>query len=103
VAALTPTYLTGKLPVGHKVIRVVEFTIANADAADEWIDTGLSWIDGVVGCVPANGTAELADFPVFKRNCGSGTGGTQDTAADGGLLSVEGTAGVWNVTVIGKA
>jgi len=100
VAALTPTYLTGKLPVGHKVIRTFRFTIANADAADEWVDTGLTWIDAVIGVV-AIGTADIAELPAFKKNC-QGTGGTENTTTTGGDLAVEGNAGVFEVTVLGK-
>lgn len=111
MAALTPTYLTGKLPIGRRVIRVIRFTISNANAPDEWIDTGLSWIDGVIGCVAVARTADDAETPGFKKNCGA-TDGTADgtqgdentaTAGAGGILAVEGNAGAWEVTVIGKA
>jgi hypothetical protein len=81
-------------------------TIANANAADEFVvggagGTGLRWIDRIVG--DANiGIAVTTDRPVYKRNCASGTAGTEDTAADGGALSIEGAIGTYEITVIGK-
>jgi len=106
MAALTATVVGKRIPVGDRVLRTFRFTIANANAADEWVaagpsGTGLRWIDRIVGAVGI-GTAVTTDMPVYKRNCASGTGGTEDTAADGGALSIEGAAGTYEVSVIGK-
>lgn len=101
MAALTFTPTgTRRQVLGDRVVVSGRFTIANVAAADEWVDTRLSWIARIVGVV-AIGTASLADLPAFKRNA-QGTGGTEDTAAQGGDLAVEGVAGVYEVTVIGK-
>lgn len=98
MAALTATK-KALLPIGDKVLATFGFTIANANAADEWIQcAGLSWIEAVVGVVPI-GTADLIDVPAFVLNA-EGTGVTAGT--DPGALGIEGNAADWQVTVIGK-
>jgi hypothetical protein len=106
MAALVATRVGRREPVGSRFMQSFRFTIANANAADEFVvggpsGTGLRWIDRIAGCVGI-GTAVTTDMPVFKRNCASGTAGTEDTAADGGALSIEGAAGTYEVQVFGK-
>jgi hypothetical protein len=100
MAALTPTHIGRPKPLGDRMVRTIRFTIANANAADEWIVTGLSWVDAVLGII-VTGTGVENDVPTYLRNC-QGTGQTEDTQADGGKLAIEGAAGTWEVTVIGK-
>lgn len=108
MAALTPTYKTGKLPVGHKVIRTIRASITSNAAADEWIDTGLSEIDGILGwafigtVTPTQTGATAVEVPNFVLNA-QGTGVT--AGANPGDLGVEILSGdvTIEVTVIGKS
>ena len=109
MAALTATQQGAgpkRIQLGDRFLRTFRYTIANLNAADEFVvggpsGTGLRWIDRVIGAVGI-GTAVTTDMPVYKRNCASGTAGTEDTAADGGALSIEGAVGTYEVTVLGK-
>jgi hypothetical protein len=100
MAALTGTKMLGAagLPLGQYILQTEEFTIANANAADEWIDTGYSEVIAVVGVVVI-GTAVEADLVAFVENA-SGTGDTEDS--DMGYLGIEGAAGTYQVTYIAR-
>lgn len=99
MAALTFTQqLDNRLTVGNRVIVVGRFTITNADAADEWVDTTLNEVEAVLGVVPI-GQAQIAAWPVFRKNA-QGTGNAEGSSF--GDLAVEGDAGVYEVTVLGK-
>ncbi len=108
MAALTPTYKTGKLPVGHKVVRTIRASITSDAAADEWIDTGLTELDGIIGwafigqVAPTQAGAAALEVPVFRLNA-QGTGVAEGT--NGGDLAVEIASGdvTIEVTVIGKS
>lgn len=112
MAALTATYKTGKLPVGHKVIRVIECT-PGAASGDEWVDTGLSWIDAVLGCTfvstaanpasPTVTTATAGPEPVFVLNSQGTDAADTDSGGDLGIEMNAGGTQVIQVTVIGKA
>lgn len=49
MAALTPTELTKRLPLGDRMVKTIRATTGSAGAADEWIVTGLSDIDAILG------------------------------------------------------
>lgn len=99
MAAITPT-LVGVWQAGEYEFKTFRVAVTNANAADEWIDTGLQWIVGIVGFAPI-GTAVVANAPAFKKNC-QGTGGTEDTASTGGDLAIESDATTtYSVTVFG--
>jgi len=98
MAALTPTHIGRRKPLGDRTIKTIQFTIANANAADEWVVTGLATIEAVIGIVPF-GTADVAEIPSVVLNA-RGTGVAAD--ANPGDLGVEGNAAVWQVTVVGK-
>lgn len=61
MAALTNSELIKRMPLGDRVLKTFRVTITTAGAADEFIDTGLSHIDAVLGYSPigtsATGTA----------------------------------------------
>lgn len=106
MAALTPTFTSDPLPIGNKVLRTFRVSPTSNASDDEWVDTGLSWIDAVVGfsfygtVAPTQG-AEALQVPVFKKNA-SGTGATEGD--DAGLLGIEVLSQdiTVEVTVLGK-
>lgn len=57
MAALSKTDLTKRLTVGDRVMQSFRATSGTAGNATEWIATGLSDIDAVVGMVPTGTTA----------------------------------------------
>jgi hypothetical protein len=99
MAVVAHTELTKKLPVGDRVMQTFRTSALGTAAADEWIATGLSWIDAVVGAVVI-GTVGGLSTPNFLKNA-LGTGG----AASAGMLGIEvidaGT-NIVEVTVIGR-
>lgn len=105
MAALSFTKKTERLPVGNRVLQTFEVT-TTAAAADEWIATGLSWIDavvegGVIGTTPHADVSTSADpvTPNYVLNA-NGTGVAAGTNA--GNLGIETpTAKTVQVTVIG--
>jgi len=98
MAALTATRIGRRKPWGDRFVQMYQFTIANANAADEWIVTDFKHIEGVLGIVPF-GTADIAEIPSVVLNA-DGTGVT--AGDDPGHLGIEGNAAVWQVTVVGK-
>lgn len=98
MAALTATEVTKRLPVGDRTMKTLRFTIANANAGDEWIVTGLSTIESVVGSAVI-GQADVAETPAFRKNA-QGTDVAEGT--NHGDLAVEGNAATFEVTVIGR-
>jgi hypothetical protein len=101
VAALTPTFLTGKLPLGHKVTRTFRVSVTSDAAADEWVDTGLTYIDAVLGFAVI-GQAGAVDVPAFRKNA-RGTGVAEGTNPGDLAIEVVATDLVLEITVIGKA
>jgi hypothetical protein len=100
MAVLTHTELTARLPVGDRVMQSYSIAAAGDNAADEWIATGLTHIEAVVGCAPI-GAAPFLAAPSFQMNA-RGTGVT--VGANPGDLGVEVEAAGDNtlqVTVIG--
>jgi phage tail sheath gpL-like len=58
MAALTTVELIKRLPIGDRFIKTFRATSnATASTADEYIKTGLSWIDAVVSWVPIGQSA----------------------------------------------
>jgi hypothetical protein len=105
MAALTATRVGNRLPIGDRFLVTFRVTIANANAADEWVaagpsGTGLRWIDRVIGVVDVNATADETEVPVVLKNEGTGTAGTEGTT--GGALAIEGNAGTYEISLIGK-
>lgn len=101
MAAVSVTEVTKRLPVGDRVMQTFRTSALGDNSATEWIATGLSWIDAVVGVVPI-GTAPFANTPSFVKNA-QGTGVTAGT--NPGDLGIEVEAAGDNaleVTVIGR-
>lgn len=99
MAALTATALTSKTPYGEYFERCFSVTVANANAADEWIVTGFKTVIAVTGVV-RNGTAVGANLPAIVKNA-RGTGVAAGTNA--GDLGIEGDAATYEITVVGRA
>jgi len=109
MAALTATRVGKRLPIGDRFLVTFRVTIANANAADEWVaagpaGTGLRWIDRVLGVVDVAATADETETPTVAKNNVEGTGAStiEDVAASGGGLAIEGNAGTYEITLIGK-
>jgi len=101
MAALTRTEIVKRFPLGDRSLRTIRATSgAGANPADEYIVTGLSYIDAIVGWAVV-GTDPTTAPAVFKKNA-RGTGVTEGT--NRGDLGVEfgGTGIVFEVTVIGR-
>lgn len=106
MAVLAHTEVTKRLPIGDRVLQVFRVT-PGAAAADEWIATGLSWIDAVLG-VTVKGTTPWADVSTSADPVGynavynaQGTGVAEGTNA--GDLGIEiPTSKTVDVTVIGR-
>lgn len=100
MAALTGTAKTARIPVGDRVMQTFRLSAIGDNAADEYIVTGLSWIDCVVGFA-GSGTAPWANVPLFVINA-QGTGQTEgDHPGDLGLEVEAATDNDLTVTVIG--
>ena len=99
MAVLAATKLTGKLPVGNLFMQTFSVVVANANAADEWVATGLGSTVAVVGVIK-NGTAVSANVPAIVHNA-RGTGVTAGT--NPGDLGLEGDAATYEITVLGRA
>lgn len=101
MAVLTSTELTKRVPLGDRVVQSFSIAAAGTAAADEWIATGLSHIDAVLGFAPIGATT-FTGAPNFQINA-QGTGVAVDT--NPGDLGVEVTGAGDNtlqVTVIGR-
>lgn len=111
MAVVAHTEVTKKLPVGDRVQQT--FSVLSADitakAANEWIATGLSWIDTVVGItcfgtLPWSDTATTVDpvDAIFLLNA-QGTGGTAgNNPGDLGIELPTATPVSVHITVIGR-
>lgn len=101
MAAVAKTEVTKRLPVGDRVILVLRTSALGTDAADEWIPTGLSYIDAVIGAASLGATLALTP-PGFVLNA-KGTGQTEDTSpGDLGIEVGEAGENVWQITVLGR-
>lgn len=98
MAVLTLTKVTARLPVGDRVMETGRFTIANANAEDEWLPTGLTTIDAIVGII-AIGQADITELPAARKNA-QGTVAAENSSH--GDLAIEGNAGTYEITYIGK-
>jgi len=101
MAALTATRVGRRKPYGDRFIQAVVVTIANANAADEWISSassGFKQIETVLGIVPL-GTADIAEAPAVVLNA-QGTGVAAGTNA--GDLGLEGNAADYHITIVGR-
>ncbi len=97
MAALTTTVATLRLPVGNLYMQTFRAT-AGAAAADEWIATGFSFIEAVVGHAVYGATDLGMNFQKNAR----GTGVTEGTnPGDLGCEQVTGSA-LFEVTVLGR-
>lgn len=100
MAAVSTTQVTHRLPVGDRVMQTFRTSALADNSASEWIATGLSWIEAVVGVVPI-GTAPFANAPSFVKNA-QGTGVSAGTNPGDLGIEVEAAAdNVLEVTVIG--
>lgn len=97
MAALTPTFISGKRPSGRFFEVTFSVPVANSAAADEWVSTGLHEILAVVGHAVQGATDRGVNFVINAQ----GTGVTAGTNL--GDLGIEGTgAATVHVTVIGR-
>lgn len=99
MAALTRVDEVKTLPIGDRVLKVVRATSgAGANAADEWIDTGLSTIDAVVS-IQVLGTATGVTSTAVRNARGTGVA----TGVNPGDLGVEFSAAttLFSATVLG--
>lgn len=100
MSAITATATTKRLTVGDRVMQTFTVSVLGDNATDEWVATGLSWIDAVVGFGPI-GTAPFLEVPSFLKNA-QGTGGTGGAnPGDLGVEVDETDADTFEVTVIG--
>lgn len=100
MAVVASTKQTSRIPVGDRVMQTFRTSALGDNAADEWIATGLSLIDAVVGFA-ALGTAPFTHAPTFVKNA-QGTGVTAGTNPGDLGIEVEAAAdNVIEVTVIG--
>lgn len=107
MAVLSHTEVTKRLPLGDKVVQTFQVVVSNAAAADEWIATGLSWIDAVLGEPVILGAAPYADVstsadPVSGNVVLNANGTGQTAGSTPGSLGLEvAQAKTVQVTVIG--
>jgi hypothetical protein len=100
MAVLAHTEPVLRLPVGDRIMLTFRITAPGTGAADEWIKTGLSVIDAVVGCVVI-GSATAAEAPAFVLNA-QGTGETAGSSlGDLGFETTGATPNTFEITVIG--
>ena len=100
MAALAATTKTARIPVGDRVMQTYRLAAIGTAAADEYIVTGLKWIDCVVGDAPSS-TAGWLTAPVYMINA-QGTGQTEgDHPGDLGVEVLTAGDNDLTVTVIG--
>ena len=100
MAALSHTKTTPMIQMGDRVMQSFRITAVGTAAADEWIATGFSKIDAVIGVV-LHGADGGAETPNFVLNA-QGTANTE--GAEPGDLGIEILDAATNdveVTVIG--
>lgn len=106
MAVLAHTEVTKRLPIGDRVLQVFRVT-PGAAAADEWIATGLSWVDAVLG-VTVKGATPWADTstsadPVGYNAVYNANGTGQSEGSTSGSVGIEiPTSKTVDVTVIGR-
>lgn len=103
MSVVAHTKETLRIPVGDRTMVTIRCSgIVAEDAGDEWLQTGLSWIDAVVGYVLIGATTSTESF-TFVKNA-KGTDETAGTAGHEGCLGFETTVDVdvFDVTVIGQ-
>lgn len=99
MAALSPTFLTARIPAGNLLDVTFRVAITNTGSADEWVVTGLSSIEAIVGFAVI-GTVGVAITPNFRKNA-NGTGVAEGT--NPGNLALECAAlATLEVTVRGR-
>jgi hypothetical protein len=101
MAVLTVTEVTNRLPVGDKFMKTFRTSALGTNATDEWIATGLSWIDAVVGAV-IDGIEGDEETLNFVKNA-QGTAATAGAnPGDLGIEANEAATNVVEVTVLGR-
>jgi hypothetical protein len=101
MAAIASTDLTDRLPIGNRVLKTLQLSAATgAASATEWVVSGLSQIDAVVGAVlDGTAAADTGEF-TFVLNA-QGTGVAANTnPGDLGVETLLATTGLV-VTIIG--
>ena len=100
MAVLSHTTKTAQLPMGDRVMQTFRVSALGTASDAEWIATGLSWIDAIVG-YGASGAAGWVTTPVFMINA-QGSGQTEgDHAGDLGVEVTNAGDNDLSVTVIG--
>jgi hypothetical protein len=110
MAALTPVAQTvagtpkqTRYPLGNMVVVAFRITPSGA-AADDFVsaaNTGLSWVEAVLGVTPVSGTAGVADAPIVRKNTlsnGSAEGSTPGAIAFETLT----TTNTYEIVLLGK-
>ena len=101
MAVVAHTKTTKRLPVGDRVQQTFRTSALGTAAADEWIATGLSFIEAVVGFAVLGATTSTVALAFEKNAQGTGVAG----GTNPGDLGIETTdAGINDVevTVIGR-
>lgn len=110
MAVLAVSQSSKRLPLGDRVLQTFRTSAIGAAAADEWIDTELSFIDAVLGYVALGAAGEVITVHTgtvgvganFVKNA-NGTGVAE--GANPGSLGIEvaeGSTNVIEVTVLGR-
>lgn len=110
MAVVAHTEVTKRLPIGDRILIVLENSGSLAAAsATEWIATGLSWIEAVVGEPVVKGAAPFADVSTSADpvSCNvvlnaQGTGVAAGTNPGDLGIEVPQTGKTVQVTVIGR-
>jgi hypothetical protein len=100
MAVVAHTEVTKRLPVGDRVQQTYRTSALGTGAADEWIATGLSWIDAVVGAVVIGTAGDALTINCVKNARGTGVAAGTNAGDLGVEVSLVGT-NVIEVTVIG--
>lgn len=110
MAALSATVVGHRLPLGDRVVKTLSVAAIGTAAADEYITTGLSWIDTVVGYTVYGTAGEVITAHTGTVGVGAnfvlnaaGTGQTAGTTPGAlGIEIADAAANSLHVTVIGK-
>jgi hypothetical protein len=102
MAVLTVTEPVKRLCVGDKILKTFRTSALGTASAVEWISTGLSWIDAVIGIAVIGTTTSTVALAVTKN--AQGTGVAEGTnPGDLGIESTDAGINVVEVTVLGRA
>jgi hypothetical protein len=101
MAAVAGAFRGERVHLGNYVLKTFRTSALGTAAADEWIATGLSWIDAVIGVVVIGATTSATSLSVQKNARGTGVAeGTNP--GDLGIETATAGTNVVEVTVVGR-